>query len=521
MADIELRGIGAPMEMAGYPLVSETPPTIDLAAIGSGMSPAEKYEAERIAEVERRLGLQNQQSGLVTLGQGYDPGPRPSIVSPPEQSESQSFSAMPARPAPAPARRGVGGFRGVLGKEEKRRQGELADAQSQLDKALAGYDEATSRVVDVQQRGLEAEARGAQAQADAIEATRRQVADQQMLDDGERLIEQDAIEARQAEIAQGYERLQKEMGQVGDRRTMGERTMATVAVALGALGDALGAFSGRENPRSAERIQQLIQQQVDRDVTQQLRVLETKRDGLSRQERALKDFLGTVGDARAQRRFLMAQKWEELGMVSQQIAQSTTSNVKRNAAEQLSAMASEQSEAAKVQGAQAVAEDAAQRVRAVRDLGFELQLKQSLGGGKNGGPAAHGLRQIAEGTPEDAKKAQEIASSTAGILGTLRQLRDMASRGTTLSPTERQTAARRLASVSAQFNGVFGDGTAPNEAQIEQMKDVFLNPTNVNLAEAKSFYDQFLADGEALANAQMRPYGFALDSIDTQPYRGK
>lgn len=422
------------------------------------------------------------------------------------------------RPGPQPNPRGgaAGGFRSILAKEQKQREGELANANTQLDSALQSYDAANKALVDTQAKGLEAEARGAQAQADAVEATREQVAKAQMLDEGERLLEQDAIDARQKEISSGYERVAEKT--VRDRRTPGQKTMALVGVALAGIGDAMMALGGNNQGNNADAALDIVNTYVQRDADEQLRMIAEEKGALGAKERELKDFMVNVRDARAQRQYAIALKWDELGHVAQQVAANTQSELKRNAAQELVAMSAQQSEAAKVQGAQAVAQDAAERARAARDLGFELSLKQSLGGGKGKpAPAAYGLRRIAEGTDQDAKKAQEIASKTGGILASLSQLREMASRGATLSPTERQTAARRLASVTAQFNGVFGDGTAPNEAQLEQMKDVFLNPTEVNLPDVVRFYDNFLSDGETLANTQMRPYGFVLDNVDVRP----
>lgn len=435
---------------------------------------------------------------------------------------AQPVETRPQLPPSVMVPQGGGGqWQGVLNREQRDREAELLGAAANVAPQRERYDQAAQGVVQAQQAILGAESRGQQLQADAVGSMRADVERQRMLDEGERLLEQDAVDARQQSINQGYDQLSRES--VQDRRTTGQRAMGMAAVALASIGDGLLQIGGQRG-NNAERVGALLQGQIDRDAAEQIRQISEKKEGLTAKERSLQRFLAQVGDKRAQRQYLIAQKWDELGLVSQQIAASANSDIKRRAAVELQAVAQQQSEAAKLAGAEAVAADAAERVRAVRDLGFQVSLKQALGDGqKTGGrPAAYGLRQVSEGTPGDATKAQEVASSTGGILSTLDQLYGMAQKGATLSLTQRQTAARRLASVSAQFNGAFGDGTAPNEAQIKQMQDVFLNPTEVNVHDVERFYKDFIQDGVTLTNAKMKPYGYVLEPDSSgEAYRGR
>jgi hypothetical protein len=160
-------------------------------------------------------------------------------------------------------------------------------------------------------------------------------------------------------------------------------------------------------------------------------------------------------------------------------------------------------------------------VREAQDLGFSVSLKQALGAGKpKSKRSGYGLAVIDPNRPpEDAEvaKAQEIVSASAGIGDTIAQLKAMAKKGATLSPTERNIALRRVASLTAQFNGVFGDGTAPNETQMELYEKIFNNPTEFNVSDVEREFQALEDDAKSQVRAKIRPYNLTLDELDVRP----
>ena len=455
---------------------------------------------------------------------GLSPEPMRHGVSPRDvvrmPSVAPPMAQLRSQPAPEPTRRqapgeGGGGMRGLLGKETARREAEAMSAHDRLAASADEFAQKSNDLVSVQQAGMEAQARAADTTAQALAATRESADKARMLDEGERLLEQDAIEARRQKIADGYDRLSEE--RVVDRRTPTQRAMSTLGVALSGLGDAMMAGAGRQGT-SMQNTLRMIDQNIERDTDSQLRAIAAKREGLTAADQRLKDFTAQVGNDRAARQYAVAQQWEDYGHLAAQVEANTTSELKRNAATELGAFAKQQNAAARMAGDQALAEDTTQRVRDMRDLALNMQIKQAMGTGKpKDKPAAYGLRQLSEGTAGDATKAQEVSSGFSGVRTTIAQLKQMAAKGPTLSIDERATAKRRLASLKSQFNGVFGDGTAPNEAQLEELGDMFTNPTEMNMGSASKQFATFDSDATELANAKMRPYGYALDDLDVRP----
>lgn len=438
-------------------------------------------------------------------------------AAPPQSAPPGAQLRRQAQPAPRAASvgGGVGGFRGLLGKEEARRQAELDSASQGFTAANEKLGKASEALVGIQQAGLDAQARGTDAIVAARGAAQAQADKLTAEDQLARQAEAEAIDAEQKKIAAGYK--QYADATIEDRRTPGQKMTAIFSVAFAGIGDALMALGGGQGNAQAQTMQ-LIQQQIERDADQQLEQLGRKREGLSQSERALQQFVATVGDKRAARQMLVQKTWEDLGHMAETLALKTQSELHRNTATELKAVADQQAAAANAAGMADAVTKAQERVQSLRDLGFELSLKQSLGTGKpKNAPAAYGLRQLAEGTPEDAKKAQEIAAGSAGIMDTIGQLKAMAAKGASLNPTERRIASRRVMSLGSQYNGVFGDGTAPNEAQLEALSDAFANPKEVNLSDVMREYETLEQDARSVTNAKMRPYGWALDSVDVRP----
>lgn len=437
-----------------------------------------------------------------------------------EQAQPTGPGAQMKRGADAPAKTPAAtpaapSWRKLVADEQKKREAVRDAAAEQVGQSTARFQEASDKLVGVQQAGLEAEARAADTVAGAYQGAQQRVNELANVDAQRRQAEDAARASKEQEIGLGYKAL--EDATIEDRRTPADRALSIFSVALAGIGDALMAYSGQKGNSQAQAMQ-TVQTMLEQDADRQLEQLSRKREGLSSKDVALQRFVNQVGDDRAARDLLVKKQWDDLAHLSDQVAARTQNELKRNAAVELGAHAKQQSAAAELAGMTGALEKAATRAQQLGDLGFELSLKQTLGTGKpKQGPAAYGLRKLADGTPEDAKKAQEIASGFAGINTTISQLKAMAAKGATLSPDERATARRRLQSLKSQFNGTFGDGTAPNEAQLEALDEMFLNPTEVNLGNARKQFEVFEQDAASTADAKMRPYGYATERGDVRP----
>lgn len=445
-----------------------------------------------------------EQQTMKTLEQSAPPG-----------AQARRANEPDVQKRPTAQRGGIGNWRDIFKREMDSRTAQRDAAAQELGSANERFQKANDELVGVQQAGLEAEARGADTLANAHAATQQRVDQLTALDMQKRQAEDGARAQKDQEISAGWEEYSR--ATIEDRRTPGERTVATFGVALAGIADALLAYTGQE-ARFQKQTMDGIKQQIEADAQKQIEALGRKREGLTAREVALQRFVNQVGDDRAARDLLVRKQWEDMAHLADQVAARTQNELKKNAATELGAQARQQAAAADVAGRSAAAETAASRVQQLGDLGFELSLKGAMGQGKpKNTPAAYGLRQLAEGTPEDAKKAQEVASGSAGILDNIAQLKAMAAKGATLSKTERNIARRRVLSLKSQFNGVFGDGTAPNEAQLEALDEAFANPTEANLSNVQREYDVLEQDARSQTNAKMRPYGWALDSVDVRP----
>lgn len=444
---------------------------------------------------------------------GYVPMEAP----PAAQPVSQGLASVGVQPRALPATQrpsAPSGYKSILRREEARLSSEIGASLANLDGALAEYDQKAQALTGVQQAGLNAQARGNEAQADAVARIQDSVEKQRMLDEGERLLENDEIAARQAKIDNAYTKLAQE--RVEDRRSPGQKMLSVISVAMSAVGDAMMAFGGAKGDNVA-RTMAVVDQQFQQMVDEQLRVINEKKGALSAKERSLQNFLSQVGDARAQRQFLIAQQYEDLKMMSEEIAQRTTSEVKRNAATELGAMADAKVAENRAAGAQSVAEDTRKRLQGLRDLGFEVELKQSLSAGKpKKGGAPYGTRAIDPSLPVDSEPAQKILSPANALISTIDKLRADASRGTSLGPTERQIAANRVMALRSQWNGVLGDKSAPNEAQLQALADAFMNPKEVSIQDNLRVYDALKQDAVDNTNASIRPYNITLETIDVR-----
>lgn len=413
---------------------------------------------------------------------------------------------------------GGGGFRGLL-------KGELANRMAERDQTAQAYQDAAGKaetanaaLVTAQQAGLGIEAQGLDQVAAAQDQTRQTVDAMRQNDLRKRAQEDEAAAQQQQIIDAGWKAYND--ATIEDRRTPGERTMALAGIALSGLADAIMMSQGQRGQFQQQAIG-LVHAQIERDADRQLEKLSRDRERLTQKERALQRFQAQVGDDRAFRDFLIQKQWEDVGHVADQITTRTQSEQKRNAALELKAAADAQAAQANADGMAKALTTAQDRVREAQDLGFNLSLKQALSAGQK--PAnqrsGYGLRVIDPNRPPtdaEVTKAQEIASGAAGIMDTIAQLEAMAERGSSLSPTERDIAARRVGQLSSQFNGVFGDGTAPNAEQLAMFQKFFKNPKEMSINDIKREYRALANDARSQTNAKMRFYNMTLDTVDVR-----
>jgi hypothetical protein len=450
------------------------------------------------------------------------------LVQPQEDFEQQVRADLAAAPpqkrqrapqaAPGQAAGGAGGFRKLLNTELQKRMAERDAAAANFGTASQQYKQASDEVIALQQQATEMEAAGLSQVADEQARAPENVNRMRALDAEKRVQEDEAARLQQEQIDAGWKQYRD--ATIEDTRSPTEQTMAVFGVAMAGVADAILMSQGRQGNFQEGAIGQ-VDANIKRMVDRQLEKLDRQRENLTQSERALVNFREQVGSERAFRSFMEQKQWEDLAHIAEQVETRTKNELKHNAAAQLKASALERAAAANQQGMAAALADAQGRVREVQDLGFTMQLKQAMGAGqKKPGRSGYGLRVIDPSRPpEDAEisKAQEIASGSAGIRDTIDQLEAMAAKGSTLSPTERNIALRRVASLTAQFNGVFGDGTAPNETQMEMYKEIFTNPTEFTVTDVKREFQALREDAKSQTNSKIRFYNMALDDVDVRP----
>jgi hypothetical protein len=493
------------------------------------------FTEDEVAELARQQGADPSvvRQLLEQQGAQVQPGMRTltakPLVQPQEDFEQQVRADLAAAPpqkrqrAPqggaAPAGGGAaGGFRGLLNKELQKRIAERDQVAAQFGEASKQYKDASDAVIALQQQAAESEAAGLSQVADEQARTQENVNRMRALDAEKRVQEDEAARLQQEQIDAGWKQYRD--ATIEDTRSPTEQTMAVFGVAMAGVADAILMSQGKSGNFQEGAIGQ-VDANIKRMVDRQIEKLDRKRENLTQSERALVTFREQVGSDRAFRSFLEQKQWEDLAHIAEQVETRTKNELKHNAAAQLKAGATQAAALANQQGMSAALADAQGRVRDVQDLGFNLQLKQAMGAGqKKPGRSGYGLRVIDPNRPpEDAEiaKAQEIASGSAGIRDTIDQLEAMAAKGSTLSPTERNIALRRVASLTAQFNGVFGDGTAPNETQMEMYKEIFTNPTEFTITDVKREFQALREDAKSQTNSKIRFYNMALDDVDVRP----
>lgn len=468
--------------------------------------------------------------------------PGPKVIAVPEQD-------ITAKPAPAPAPGGGSGGGGARSPSLLTEQTAMANAsRDAANQARTDADIST----DIQ---AELTTMGGEQQAEMYRKAGELAANQQTaLEEAGRVAgEQRRIkEAVATDLQAQHKKLNDEAAaiQISDKRSTGQRVMGALAIALGGLSDqgnlAAGLNIGQNvQTHNADRAISMVNDSIERDLAIQRANLENKRASAAAKYSELGIARDAIKDVNAQESLAKAALMDKyalsLDAIKQQGMGEQATTTAALAAEQLRGNAAQlraqtfEQQAAKdedrlwalqVQREQEKKAAAAARANANRPMSpkelADLEGKLLENEGKRreleGGGNVYGLRPIS-GKPSDSAttEAQKIVAGTEGVRATLGQLKQMAAAGMTLSPTERAIARRRLASLKSQFNGTFGDGTAPNEAQLQELDTLFVNPTEANLADAERVFDVFDQDAQEMARAKVRGYGFAYETPDVRP----
>lgn len=401
-----------------------------------------------------------------------------------------------------------------LGQEYSELAPHVAAGQQRLD-ALGG------QAFGFHQERLNAEATRAQRAGEMYDQIEQQTAAAQQADQVARAKENNVLQAKGQELDQ--KRQDYTNARVRDMPTS-SGVGSAFALAFAGIADALNSSVGNKS-NFQQSTMQIVNGAIDRDVDEQLRQIQAKKGAADDTERSLLQLRQTTQDERAFRAATRAGYYEQFNARLAKLAAQTTSETARVAAAEGQTLFQQATEAAKQEARVAHLSDAQKRLRDVADkrLGVEATFAVKAAGAGAGKvpkvtPGVTGLVQInPQATGEDRTKAQGINSGAAGIIQNITALKQMAKKGATLSPDERQIARRRLGALKSQFNGVFGDGTAPNEAQLEALDGMFANPTELNIGDAEKQFEVFEQDAKAQTNAKMQSYGYALDDSDFEP----
>lgn len=337
-----------------------------------------------------------------------------------------------------------------------------------------------------------------------------------------------------------------------DRRSTMQKVAGSLAVATGVLLDQVNLMAGLnaghaiQTNRAAVAVD-LINRGIDRDLEMQRQMIENKRTAHAAKGTELGYIRTKFGDDVDTIKLGKVMKLDQAMAEMQAIKERALAKGAKATADGAIALMAQQradlladinrktmeKEQAKAEGLEIQTYHSQQAARAaaanapfkaaMQQLEFrgklaEVQAKEREAGGKSTGE--YGLEPVdptIPATKESVEQAQKLASSFNGIVTTIEQLTDMARKGATMNPTQIAIAQRRLSSLRGDFNGTFGDGSAPSEAQIQEMKDMFANPTDVNLQDLVTVLGTFKQDAVDRANSKMRPYNRRLSVVDVRP----
>lgn len=425
----------------------------------------------------------------------------------------------------------------------------MHSAKIDADVAAAGIEQSTEDLGAARQRTANELAQVSRDTAAAMKAQADQYDD-----------EVDTLTKANSKAEARHRAKAEELGkfEVKDRRPVTQRVMGALAVALSGLADQANLAAGLNiglnvQTNLAAQAAAMIDRGIERDLEMQRQMLENKRTEVAALGTELGYLANKFGDLQQAHSFAKMMKLDQsiaaaeavkaqgLGEEQTMLADQTINELRlKRATIEAEAQKAELDQATnevrqgkmamynQQQAARAAAASAPDRML---DKSLDRQKKvlelrkgeQELRKGEQelqGGADPYGLRSLGGGKPskEAVGEAQKLVSNAEGVRATIGQLRQMAMKGGTLSDTERTTAARRVASLSGQFNGVFGDGSAPNEAQLEQVKGFMVNPTEYTLKDVVKILDDFDRDAVDFTNAKVRGYGFAYEGgVDVRP----
>lgn len=445
----------------------------------------------------------------------------PALVQPEPQAMMRARG--PSRLTPQQAPQGEGG----MGRVRKMFDARQRALDSEYTQAAQAYGDSAEKLkglqndaFDFEQQKLNAEAGFAEQRAQQLDGLAKEQERWAGAEQQARAREDEAVKARTAKVEQ---RRQDWANAQIKKPSMGAQAASAIAVALSGIGDALMVGAGRQGNSQAQTMQ-LVQAAVDRDVNAQLERLDRTRQALTDEDRAIQDMRASFGNDRAFRQYLRGAMQEQYATRIDALAAKSGSETAKITADAASTMFRTQAQADLTAALAAGENEARQRLRDAAEQRFGLEVSAAMPKGgaaaKKATPGVVGLVPLVEDVPAaDRGKAQEIATGTAGIRSTIEQLEAMAKKGATLSPTERGIARRRITSLKSQFNGVFGDGTAPNEAQLEELDGLFANPTEIGISDKVRQFEVLRQDAERLTNDKLRQYSFALDSGGSNAFR--
>lgn len=457
--------------------------------------------------------------------------PPPEAAPPGTQVPRKGIRATGAglqQPAGAPGMGGAGGGMGGGGMSRVRSMFDKRDQQltGEADRAAGEVAQGQERLGQLQEDAFGYEQQRLGNQADAAERRANLYAG----------YEQEAARAQQAEEvarqkedtvlaanAQAHKSLVDDYAntRIRDRPTS-TRFASAFGMAFAGIADSLNAAVGNRS-QFLDGTMRVVDQEIDRDVQEQLQAIDQKKGAVDDSERSLSRLSAGIGDRRAFRAATRAAAYEQMAARAQTIAANSDSETAKIAAAAALPEFQARAQQARVEASTLDLQDKQKRLRDSADdrLGFEAKSALLAQAKAGTGPkpekplsTSAALHQIGQPTEADVAKAKEIASGSAGIIDNIHKLGQQAKEGMTLSPDKRATASRRILALKSQFNGNFGDGTAPNEAQLEELSDAFLNPTEANLGSAQRQFEVFMQDALDQTNAKLRPYNHQLGGAD-------
>lgn len=461
--------------------------------------------------------------------------------------EQQRLMDMAAQAAQLQGSRGDGGrgTKGLLrGRADIARQA-LGRASAPLQDLEARADVDQLLVEDAAIQRVEREAQQATELANQRAQHQRNMTHLRQHDAKAAAEETAAMEGHAQQIAAESEAIAEE--DVRDRRTPGQRVLATIAVALGGIGAAIANSFGGQNGKAKNDALAVIEAQIQRDVRNQEQALSRRQTALAARGRNF-DRLGAVY-SNADARRLAAQSAEGLHYQRQAeaAAQLHAGTNKGEAAKELALMLQAQRSAQSLEAGRLEAQHAAanfseaseavftdelgrskRRERGSRNKMAELAQTESIkagvelqaeGGGKASPETIRLDREIAipgglvpvrnpQGGmgPANKKQADEAFDSQkkfSNYLALTDELKTLAQQGTTASPTARVKAQAVIQAITSAESVMFDQGAMTDDEYDRKVNEAMINPTEVTISDALDAIDHRRQVAGRLLNKQL------------------